>query len=205
MENFFALIKKLYLKITTRGVILAAVFMSFIACTKNNNANPAILAGTWKLTSSTGSLYNIILFERNDTTIKLTETQTYNSTSAAGFVTFSGNSTSSDSLFVHAVITQNNAEYFNGVLNRDTTTTYGYDQGTINVQSSFEMIGQDSIHFEGLGIPLTAGLQLGGAEGAKFIISGNTLTLNTHIFSIDSSATSVQHRYQTIVTALTRQ
>lgn len=201
------MLKKIQLYTGTRKIHLPLVFIGFISCIKNNNnADPTILAGTWKLTSSSGSLDNIIRFERNDTTVKLTESQAYNSTLAAGSETFSGNSTSSDSLFVHAVITQNNKEYFNDILNQDTTITSGLDQVTLNVQSSFEMIGRDSIHFEGPGIPLTAGLIfIGGTDGAKYSISGNTLTLTTYLYFNDSSAAAVQHGYRTMVNSFTRQ
>jgi hypothetical protein len=112
------LLKKIQLYTGIRRILLSLVFVVFIACSKNNNnADPAILAGTWKLTSSSGSLDNILSFKRNDTTVKLTESQTYHSTLVAGFETFTGNSTSSDSLFVHAVIVQNNKEYFNDTRN----------------------------------------------------------------------------------------
>ena len=201
------MLKKIQLYTGNRRILLSLVFVGFIACSKNNNnADPAILAGTWKLTSSSGSLDNILSFKRNDTTVKLTESQTYNSTLAAGFETFTGNSTSSDSLFVHAVIAQNNKEYFNDILNSDTTTTSSLDQVTLNVTSSFEMIGRDSIHFDGLGIPLTAGLiYIGGTDGAKYTISGNTLTLTTYVYINDSSADAVQHGYQKMVNIFTRQ
>lgn len=190
----------------TRKILLPLVFIGFIACSKdNNNASPVILAGNWKLTSSSGSLSSIFRFVRNDTTITSTKSQTWYSTLATGFETFSGNSTSSDSLFVHAVITQNTKVYLNDILNQDTTIVSGLDQPTLDVQSNFEMIGRDSIHFEGLGIPLTAGLiYIGGTEGVKYNISGNTLTLTTYINNNDSSAASVSHATQTIVNTFTR-
>ena len=190
----------------TRRILLPIIFTGFIACGKDNdNASPTILVGKWKLTSSGGSLDNTVSFKRNDTAIKLTESQTYYSTLAAGSQSFSGTTTSSDSLFVHAVITQNNKEYFNDILHQDTTIVSGLDQPTLDVQSSFEMIGRDSIHFEGLGIPLTAGLiYTGGAEGLKYNISGNTLTLTTYLYINDSSGASVQHGTRTIVNTFTR-
>jgi hypothetical protein len=189
-----------------RRILLPLIFAGFIACSKDNdNASPTILVGKWKLTSSSGSLDNTISFKRNDTTVKLTESQTYYSTLAAGFETFSGITTNSDSIFVHAVITQNNKEYFNDVLHQDTTIVSGLDQPTLDVQSSFEMIGRDSIHFDGLGIPLTAGLiYMGGAEGLKYNISGNILTLTTYLYINDSSVASVQHGTRTIVNTFIR-
>jgi hypothetical protein len=200
------LLKKLQVNTSPRRILLPLIFTCFIACSKDNdNASPLILTGKWKLTSSSGSLDNTVSFKRNDTTIKLTESQTYYSNSAAGLETFSGNSTNSDSIFVHAVITQNNKEYFNDVLYQDTTIVSGLDQTTLDVQSNFEMIGRDSIHFEGPGIPLTEGLiYIGGTQGLKYNISGNTLTLNTYIYINDSSAASVQHGTRTIVNTFTR-
>lgn len=194
------------MKRTTRWELLALVFISLTACTKSNHPDPAVFAGSWKLISSTGSFNNDIVFKRNDTTVRQTEVQTYNSTSASGIQTFSSNSTSSDGLAVHALITQSTQQFYNGVLNQDTTTNYPYDQTTVNVQSNFELIGSDSIHFEGPGIPLIAGLSpIGGGNGALFSIVGNTLTFTTHIYTVDSSEATVQHHYQTTVTTFMRQ
>ena len=200
------MLKKLQVNTQTHRIFLPLIFIGFMACNKDNdNASPTILVGEWKLTSTSGSLDNTISFQRNDTTVKLTESQTYYSTLASGFQSFSGITTSSDSLFVHAVITQNNKEYLNDILHEDTTIVSGLDQPTLDAQSSFQMIGRDSIHFDGLGIPLTAGLiYIGGAEGLKYKISGNTLTLTTYLYINDSTATSVQHGIRTIVNVFTR-
>lgn len=191
----------------TRCGLSALVLISFIACTKNNNhANPGVLTGTWKLTSTTGTLVNLYTFERNDTLVKGTENQSYYSTSAAGTVTFSGDTVIPMDFFVHAMVTQSTAQYFNGVLNQDTTRTYGYDQNGINANSNFELIGRDSLHFDGPGIPLTGGLSPFGTAGAKYTISGDTLTLNTQVYQNDSTSPSnLDHGVRTMVTVLTRQ
>jgi hypothetical protein len=191
----------------TRRGILALILISFFACTKNNNANQAALQGTWKLTSTTESMESLFTFVRSDTLVKQTETQSYYSTLASGSETFSGNTATSDSFFVHAIITQYTAEYYNNILYKDTTTTYGVDQPTLYSYSGFKIIGQDSLHFDGPGIQLTAGLaELAGTQGAKFIISGNTLTVTTHEdYNDSSSASNVSHQHLTFVTTFTKQ
>lgn len=204
---FTPLLKKSHLNIRICKGLVALVFISFFACTKNNNTSQALLQGTWNLTGTTESMESLSMFVRTDTVVKQTETQSYYSTLASGSETFSGNKATSDSFFVHAVITQDNAEYYNNILYQDTTTTYGVDQPTLYSFSDFEVIGQDSLHFEGPGVQFTAGLaELAGTQGAKFTISGNTLTLTTHEDYDDSASVStVNHQHITFVTTFTKQ
>jgi hypothetical protein len=202
------LLKKLQVKITRLSGLLALAFTVLTACNKNNNANPAILKGTWKLISTSGRLDNVFTFVKNgtDTTVKQTETQTYHSTSTSGYLTFSDSITYSDSIYVQAAFTKNTTVYINGVLNQDTTRTDELIQNTVNVQSYFEMIGHDSIHISGPGIPLTNGLKpVGGATGMKFNITGNTLTLTSTTYTNDSSATTASYGSQISVVTLTKE
>jgi hypothetical protein len=207
INNFSSLLKKLHLNIRIYKVLVALVLFSFAACSKNNNANQKTLQGTWKLTGTTESLQSLVTFVRSDTLVKQTETQSYYATSVAGSEIFSGNTAYSDSFFVHAVITQSTAEYYNNILYQDTTITYGVDQPALYSYSSFEVIGQDSLHFEGPGIQFTAGLsELGGAQGAKFAISDNVLTLTTYEnFDDSASASTVNHLHITFTTTFTKQ
>jgi hypothetical protein len=202
------LLKKLQVKITSLSGFLTLTFTILTACNKNNNANPAILKGTWKLLSTSGRLYNVFTFVKSgtDTTVKQTETLTYHSTSTSGYITFSDTATYSDSIYVQAAFTQNIAVYINDVLNQDTTKTFEMSQNTVNIQSNFEIIGQDSIHISGPGIPLTNGLKpIGGATGMKFNISGNILTLTSATYTNDSSSTTASHGSQSSVVKLSRE
>ena len=206
MQEFCTLLTKdLYLKLTIRSVILAAVLIGFIACSKNNPASQPDLSGTWKLSNLKGGFDDTGTYVRNDTVIKQIQNQTYSSTLTAGSVTFSGNTTSSDSLFVHVIMTQHFKQYFNDVLNQDTTITSGHDQPTMNVQSTFTMVGSDSLYFVPLEIPLTRGLNPSGTDAASFTLSGNTLTLYVDKYTIQNSPSTSDHLHQTTTTEWTRQ
>jgi hypothetical protein len=194
-------------KITKYSTIVGLFFTCVVACTKNDNPSPATLAGKWELTGYQGTLSSDVAFQRNDTTVEQTEYQTSVSTASGGFLSFTGNSTSSDSLFVNPQYTEKVAIYQNGVLVSDTTYIFTWPQNTRNASSEFGIIGSDSIYFNGPGIPLTRGAAVvGSAEGAIFSISGNTMTITSHIYSLDStSSTSFGRSYQSYVMTLVRQ
>jgi hypothetical protein len=195
------------MKVITYSAIVALLFTSIAACTKSDQTTSASFAGKWQLTGYHGTLTSDVVYQRNDTTIEQTEDQTSSSTATGGYITFSGNSTSSDSIFANAQFTQKDMIYQNSVIISDTTRIYPNSQNTIDVSSEFDIIGSDSIHFNGPGIPLTHGLEaVGGTQGAVFSISGKTMTLTTHIYNLDStSSTSFGRSYQSYVITLVRQ
>jgi hypothetical protein len=199
--------EKHQMKVTKCSTIAGLFLTCIVACKKSDNPSPANFAGKWELTGYQGTLSSDFAFKRNDTTVEQTEYQTSVSTVSGGYLSFTGNSTSSDSLFVNPQYTEKVAIYQNGVLVSDTTYIFLWPQNTLNVTSEFEIIGSDSIYFNGPGIPLTRGAAaVGSAEGAIFSISGNTMTITSHIYSLDStSSTSFGRSYQSYVMTLVRQ
>lgn len=199
--------KKRQMKVTKCSTIVALLFTCIVACTKSNNPSPASFAGTWKITGYQGTIVSDFAFVRNDTTIEQTENQTSFSTTIGGYLSFTGNSTSSDSIFVNAQFTQKDTVYQNGLIVSGTSSIYPSFQNTANVSNDFEIIGSDSIHFDGPGIPLTHGLVgIGGAQGAVFSISGKTMTITTHIYTSEASPPfTFDHDYQSYVITLVKQ
>jgi hypothetical protein len=195
------------MKVTTCNTIVALFFICLVACSKNDSISPTSFAGKWKVTGYQGTIVSDFAFIRNDTTVEQTEYQTSVSTAIGGYESFTGNSTSSDSIFVNAQFTQKLTISQNGVILSDTTTKFPASQNTFDVSSDFEIIGSDSIHFDGPGIPLTNGLvAIGGAQGAVFSISGKTMTITTHTYASEASSPFIfDHDYQSFVITLVRQ
>jgi hypothetical protein len=195
------------MKIAPCSTIIALSFTCLAACTKTDHISAPSLEGKWKLTGYHGTMTSDVVYQRNDTTIEQTEELSSVSTEAGGYNSFTGNSSSSDSIFVNAGITQKVTIYQNGVMVSDTTSKYPVSQRCLDVFSEFEIIGSDSIHCNGPGIPLTAGLvNVGGVQGAVFSISGDTMTITTHIYTLDStSSTSFGRNYMSNVITLVRQ
>jgi hypothetical protein len=188
-------------KVTICSTVVALFFTCIVACTKSDNPSPASFADKWELTSYQGTFSSDVAYQRNDTTIEQTEYQTSVSTVSGGYISFTGNSFNSDSLFVNPQYTQKETIYQNSVMISDTTYIYTRPQNTLNVSSEFEIIGSDSIYFPGQGIPLTGGpAPSGGAGGAIFSFSGNTMTITSHIYqSASTSSTSFGRNYQSYV------
>ncbi len=195
------------MKVTKCSTIVALFFACIVACTKSDNPNPASFAGKWELTGYQGTLSSDVAYQRNDTTIEQIEYQTSISTASGGYVSFKGNSTSSDSLFVNPQYTQKETINQNGVMVSDTTIIYTWPQNTANVTSEFVIIGSDSIYFNGPGIPLTGGpAPSGSAGGAIFSISGNKMTITSHLYqSASTSSTSFGRSYQSYVMTFVKQ
>jgi hypothetical protein len=194
--------KKHQVKVTTCSTVVALFFTCIVACTKSDNPSYAGFAGKWELTGYQGTLSSDVAYQRNDTTIEQIEYQTSVSTASGGYVSFTGNSFSSDSLFVNPQYTQKLTIYQNSVMVSDTTIIYTWPQNTLNVTSEFEIIGSDSINFNYRGIPLTGGPAPSGGSpgGAIFSFSGNTMTITSHIYqSASTSSTSFGRDYQSYI------
>jgi hypothetical protein len=73
------------------------------------------------------------------------------------------------------------------VISSTQSDTFSVSQPVAVETVNFEIIGQDSIHFFNGGIPGSGGFNLQGnnnppANDAKFIISGNVLTITSPVF-----------------------
>ncbi len=199
--------KKLQMKVTLSSATGALFLICIVACTKNSHQSPANLTGKWEFTGYTGTLSSDVAFQRKDTTVEQIEYQTSVSTATGGYLTFTGNSISSDSIFVNPQYKEKITIYQNSVLLSDTTYIFSNPVNTSNVTSEFEIFGSDSMYLDGPGIPLTAGpAPIGSAVGVVFSISGDTMTITSHTYSLDStSSTSFGRSYQSYALTFVRQ
>jgi hypothetical protein len=188
---------------TILRILLPFLVLGLFSCKKdNNNVNPAVLSGEWRFTSISGNEHSV----ENDGG-KVDDSKEYTSTQCTGTVNIDGGVMKYDSVKYTVegseiiISYQNNLTDSNHVpYNYTFPATSGY-----TIATSFVTVGTDSIHFSNnSGLPGSGGLNNPPSSGAKFSISGNTLTLTSSFFQInphDRTATLVG----TVVTILTRQ
>lgn len=193
----------------TAQILLPFLLASLISC-KKESVNPAILSGNWSFTRLSGSTNSVETSqEAGGIAGKVVTDNEYTSTQCSGTVNFDGNTMKYDSVEYMAVGSQKIMSYQNNVPN--FPSSYEISQlypllSAKTLTSSFVTVGADSIHFlNNSGLPGSGGLNNPPSNGAKFSISGDTLTLTSTFYNVASMSSYNSVLTGTVVITLTRQ
>jgi len=164
--------------------------------------------GNWAFTStSTKGTSTAVVDDGNGTIEKTVTTSDYTSTDNKGTVTISGGVMTSKGVSYSVSTEFSYIYYINDVEDDSGTQPFSFSLPAFNSVANFKLIGADSLVFTGGASSL--GGPTGGATGAKYSISGNTLTmivkLDTAFVDNSYGFPMQKHDVATQTTILTRQ
>lgn len=182
------------------------LILSAVACKKDSNGKSA-LDGNWTFTSmGLKGTSTTVTDDGNGTISKTVTTSDYTSTDNKGTVSISGGVMTSKGMSYSVSTTSPYIRYVNGVQQDAGTLPFAFTMPPFNSVAGFKVVGADSIVFTG------GASSFGGssnAGGAKYNISGNTLTMMVKLdttFVDNRLGFPVQkHDVATQTTILTRQ
>jgi len=186
-----------------------AFFLLFfiVSCKKDSNGGSP-LDGNWAFTStSTKGTSTVVADDGNGTIEKTVTTSDYTSTDNKGTVSISGGVMTSKGVSYSVSTEVSYIYYVNDVVQDEGTQDFSFSLPSFTSASSFKVVGTDSVVFTGGAS--TIGGSTSGTTGAKYSISGNTLTMVVKMDTafIDNSYgfPAQKHDVATQTTILTKQ
>jgi hypothetical protein len=195
---------------TATWTILSAIFICFIACSKeNNNTNTSALSGNWAFNGFHATTSSTAQDTEAGVVFKTVTISDYTTTSNAGTINISGNTMAGAGITYVANMNIFATDYEDGVITDTFSITVPFNIPPTSSSSTFEVIGTDSIHYTSTGIFGSGGSGTPAATGAKFSIAGDILTLTTNVaqdkVTDTLGVTIYQHESAIVVTTLTKQ
>jgi hypothetical protein len=178
------------------------------SCKKDNSASSNNnITGNWKFVSVTAHTQVDNQYADGGILYKTTSISDYTSTQNEGTVNISGDSMNGDGI-AYSINTEVKAyNYADGMLLDSLESPFSFSVPSASLSATYKMIGNDSLYFPGqslFGAPGTA-----AATGAKYTISGNTFTMQTHIVKDSTSqfagVTMQVHEVADVKTVLQKQ
>ena len=193
-------------------IILSSLFFCFIACKKDNNTstNTSSLSGSWTFMGMHATTSATAVDKGGGFNTKIITTSDYNTAGNGGAVTVSGNTMTGTGITYSANIIAFATEFEDDVLLDTFSTAIPVTVPPTNSSTVFEIIGKDSIHYTGSNIFGSGGSGTPAANGSKFTISGNILTITSNVVQDKvqdegGGETLTQHETATVVTTLQKQ
>jgi len=198
------------MRITFTRVIWIAVSICFVACSKDNNkTDSSKLAGNWSFNGIHANTFSSAMDVEGGIRYTTETTSEYTTSLNGGTVNISGNTMTGTGITYAAEMNIFVTDYEGTAIIDTFSTTAPFNISPTNSTSTFEIIGTDSIHYtsaNGLG---SGGAGVPPANGSKFSISGDILTLTSNVVQdkvFDTlGVTITQHETATVVTTLRKQ
>jgi hypothetical protein len=188
-------------------MILTAILICFIACKKdNNNTASSRLTGNWTFNGLHVKTYSSAMDIEAGIMYTTVTTSEYTTTSNGGTVGISGNTMTGTGITYDANMNLFVTDYEGTNITDTFSTTMPFNLPPTNSTSTFEVIGNDSIHYTSSNLLATGGSGLPPVTGSKFSIEGDILTMISNVVrdkvSDTLGVTITQHETATIVTTL---
>jgi hypothetical protein len=165
--------------------VTGLILLSIVSCKKDNSnsnsGNTKALEGNWTFVSMSAKTQSTQSYTQSGTAYKTVTLSNYTTTNNAGVVNFSADSMVATGL-TYSVATMAEAyDYVSGQLVDSIASPFNFSLPATNSSSKYQSIGTDSLYFPGGGfLGVAGGAQQTVGSGAKYVISGNTLTMTTN-------------------------
>lgn len=165
-------------------LLTAFILSSIVSCKKDDSSTSSTspLTGNWKLISISAQTQSTIQYTDAGSVFKTVTNSAYTSTNNGGTVTFSPSAITATGVTYQISDTAYGYDYMDNQLEDSLSFPFAFTCPPTNSTSSYKMIGQDSIYFAGQTLITTQGSTGSSSpSGAKFNITGNTLTLTSNL------------------------
>lgn len=162
------------------------------------NSGGTEITGTWNFVSLEAHTQSTNEYVQDDTDYKAITLSNYTTINNTGTITFDSSDFNSVNIGYDISSIFNLYDYKNNILTDSSQLPFSYSIDSSNSTGSYQIIGSDSIYFsQGSFISYNGISEQSSPSGAKFSISGNTLTI-TQQFSKDTT-----EQYGDVVSYLT--
>ena len=179
------------------------LLLSAVACKKDSSGGKSAMDGSWNFTSTSAVTSSTLSYQNE----KNVSTSSYTSTDNKGTVTIGGGVMTSKNISYTIATEVTGVYYVDNVEQDRETQDFTFTLPSFSSVASFKTVGADSVVFTGGAS--TLGGPTGTSSGAKFSISGNTLTMVVKVdttYADNSQGVAAQkHDVATQTTILTRQ
>ncbi len=194
---------------TTGPVMLVAILVCLISCSKDNNTSSSVLAGSWTFNGFHAKTYSSAMDVEAGIQYTTVTTSEYTTTSNGGTVKISGNTMTGTGITYAADMNIFATDYEGTMITDTFSTTAPFNVPPTNSVTTFEVIGTDSIHYTSPGLFGSAGSGMPAASGSRFSIEGDILTLTSNVAQdkvFDTLGVIItQHETATVVATLKKQ
>lgn len=168
------------------SLIVVGLLSVIVSCTKSNDepSSASSIDGTWKFVSMSATTESTMSYKDpyDNSNNKVITRSAYTSTDNGGTVTFSGSTMSGTGVTYQVNTTAHGYSYVNNELEDSVTSPVTFSYPATNSNSSYKIIGKDSIYFNGqILVSDQNGTIDSSPSGGKFAIVGNTLTLTSNL------------------------
>jgi hypothetical protein len=176
--------------------LIGLILLTIVSCKKDNsnsgNTNKA-LEGQWTFVSMSAKTQSTQQYTQSGTVYKTVTVSNYTTTNNSGVVTISADSMIATGLAYSVATTAEGYDYQDGQLIDSVQAPFNFSLPATNSSSKYQSIGTDSLYFPGGGFISIAGSsapQQSVGSGAKYVISGNTLTMTTYVTQTSTQTVS---------------
>jgi hypothetical protein len=165
------------------GVILVTMASCHKETSIEGVTGKNVLQGDWTLVSVHAQSQATEQDTVNGVVYTVLTVSNYTTTDNTGMVSFSADSMSGAGIGYSIADTSIEYDYINGGFLDSTAYPLGFTVPAANSSSFYQLVGTDSLSFpQGsnlISVPVIPGAPSGSVSGAKFVISGNTLTMTS--------------------------
>jgi hypothetical protein len=207
----YVFMQKKFMKNLVPVLLIATMAIGFVSCQKDKvnptGSNP--LVGNWKFTglgAATESSYKLSDGFSQFKTVTLSDYATINN---GGTIAITSNTLAGAGISYQINDVANTYTYEDDVLLDSTAFPLNFTLPPANSSSNYQLIGQDSLYFNGQCFFNTGSSALPPPEGARFTINGNILKITSAVLkdssSTDSGVTQFFHQAALVVITMEKQ
>jgi hypothetical protein len=180
------MLKNQKLTLLTTGIIL--ILIASCSKSKSSPSTQGPLGGNWNFVSLHVQTQATIQVTQAGETDKNVSVSNYTSIKNAGVFVFTADSMVATGFTYSVADSVTGYDYINGVLQDSARAPFNVSFPVMNNSVAYQLVGTDSLYFPGGGtFAGLAGAQATEASGAKFIISGNTMTISAPINQVSTT------------------
>jgi hypothetical protein len=153
--------------------VICSLFLVAISCKKSSAPPSNAVSGNWNFVNM-NSQTQVFAVVGGDTTITFSNYITQNN---SGSISFTIDSMSVNGLAYSVSSTATTYAYYQGVAYDTLSTPFTSSLPATSVGAGYKLIGNDSLYFPNGGLLPTGISSTSQGQGARFVISGDTLRL----------------------------
>lgn len=186
------------MRLTLTFAAIGISFLIVVSCKKSNAPASNVVTGNWNFVNMSTQT-QVTAIQSGDTSVSYANYVTQNN---AGSIDFTIDTMSVSGLAYSVSTTFTTYFYYMGVAYDTVTSPLSTSLPATSMSSGYKLIGNDSLYFASGGL-LPSGLTSSSAgQGARFVISGDTLRLTVQATDTTTGQIEVGHGVITLVRQL---
>jgi hypothetical protein len=192
-------------------LLITVMAVSFVSCKKDDvnptGSNP--MTGNWKFIGLAATTESTVQLSEGSSQFKTLTVSDYATINNAGTIAITSSTLTAAGIEYQINDVANTYTYEDNVLTDSIAFLFKVTVPPSNSTSNYQLIGQDSLYFNGQGFFNTGSSSLPPPQGARFTINGNILKITTSVLKdssiTDSGVTQSSHEAALVVITMEKQ